>query len=69
MRDEVNANNSQAGEVDGAEVGTQRVTGAPYVYPLNTTTLTNGTHTLQIWAHDTSNTTTLSPAITLNVKN
>ena len=55
--------------VDGAEVGTQRVTGAPYVYALNTTTLTNGAHTLQLWGHDTSNTTTISTAVVVNVAN
>ena len=39
--------------VDGAEIGTRRVVGAPYQYPLDTTMLANGPHTLQLWAHDT----------------
>jgi hypothetical protein len=55
--------------VDSAEIGTRRVTGAPYLYPLDTTTLTNGTHSLQLWGHDINNTTTLSPVVTISVLN
>jgi hypothetical protein len=55
--------------VDGVEVGTTRVTNAPYQYPLNTTTLTNGSHVLQLWAHDINNNVTLSPVATVNVNN
>jgi hypothetical protein len=55
--------------VDGVEVGTQRVSGGPYVYPLNTTTLSNGQHVLQLWAHDTGNHTDLSAPVTITVAN
>lgn len=55
--------------VDGAELGTQHVTGAPFVYPLDTTMLSNGTHTLQLWAHDTANDTLLSDTVTITVAN
>ena len=55
--------------VDGAEVGTGRVTGAPYEYVLDTTTLANGQHTLQLWAHDTANEAVLSGAVPVTVAN
>ncbi len=55
--------------VDGAEIGTRRVVGAPYQYPLDTTMLANGPHTLQLWAHDTGNTTRLSEPVTVTVAN
>ncbi len=55
--------------VDGVAIGTKRVVQAPYQYPLDTTTLANGTHTLQLWAHDTGNTTVLSSPITVTVAN
>jgi hypothetical protein len=55
--------------VDGVEVGTRRVTTGPYQYPLDTTMLTNGSHVLQLWAHDINNNVTLSPAVTVNVNN
>lgn len=54
---------------DGVPVGTRRVVDGPYVYPLDTTTLTNGTHVLQLWAHDIGNNVTISPAITITVAN
>ncbi len=54
--------------VDGREIGTRRVFG-PFVYDLDTTTLSNGPHVLQIWAHDIGNNTTLSPGISVNVEN
>ena len=53
--------------VDGQEVGTVRVTSAPYIYPLNTGTLSVGQHTLQIWAHDTNNDTLLSNPVLVSV--
>ena len=46
--------------LDGTEVGTSRVTSGPYLYTLDTTQLPKGTHTLQIWAHDTNNAVLLS---------
>ncbi len=55
--------------VDGVEVGTQRLTSGPFTYPLNTTTLSNGYHVLQIWAHDVGNNTTVSAPITVYVSN
>ena len=55
--------------VDGVEVGTHRVVDGPYVYPLDTTTLSNGTHELQLWAHDIGNNVTISPAISVTVAN
>ncbi len=55
--------------VDGAEIGSQRVTGGPYIYPLDTRTLPNGQHTLQIWAHDIGNNTVISPTIVITVQN
>ena len=55
--------------VDGVEVGTKRVVSKPYQYPLDTTTLTNGPHVLQLWAHDINNIATLSPAVTVKVSN
>ena len=51
------------------EVGGSRVTGAPFLYALDTSALSNGPHTLQIWAHDTSNTTTISAPVIVNVQN
>ena len=55
--------------VDGVEVGTQRVYGIPFLYPLNTTTLSNGQHVLQLWAHDIGNNTDLSAPVTITVAN
>ena len=55
--------------VDGAEIGTHRIVGGPYSYPLDTTTLANGQHTLQIWAHDTGNATVLSGTVRIAVAN
>ena len=46
--------------VDGTEIGTHRVAEGPYRYSLDTTTLADGQHSLQIWAHDTANNTVLS---------
>ncbi len=55
--------------VDGSEIGTRRVTAGPFVYPLDTTTLANGVHTLQLWAHDTGNNTVLSRAVQVTIEN
>ena len=55
--------------VDGVEVGWQRVDGPPFLYGLDTTTLANGPHTIQIWAHDIANNTTISAPVTINVVN
>jgi hypothetical protein len=55
--------------VDGVEIGTNRVTASPFNYPLDTTTLTNGPHTLQLWAHDTGNNTWLSATVSVTVSN
>lgn len=54
---------------DGVEAGTGRVGDAPYVYPLDTTTLSNGTHLLQLWAHDIGNNTVVSATVTITVAN
>ena len=69
---QVNVNLDSAGSyliVDGAEVGTHRVTGGPYFYPLDTTTLGNGSHVLQLWAHDTGNNTWVSSPVIVTVAN
>lgn len=55
--------------VDGVEIGTGRVSSSPFTYPLNTTTLSNGTHTLQLWAHDTNNATWLSNTVAVTINN
>ena len=55
--------------VDGAEVGTARVVGAPFQYTLDTSALVNGTHVLQLWAHDTGNNTDLSPTVSVTIDN
>ena len=68
----VNLNLDAAGSfliVDGQWQDQHRVTGAPYVYRLNTTTLVNGAHTLQLWAHDIGNNTTLSNVVSFTVQN
>ncbi len=54
--------------VDGHEWGTQRETNPPYLYALDTTQLTPGAHTLQVWAHDINNDTLLSNTVSVNVK-
>ncbi len=55
--------------VDGTEIGTRRVSAPPFVYPLDTGTLANGSHSLQLWAHDVNNVTSLSPTVTVMVAN
>ena len=46
--------------VDGAQASWQRVGSAPYLYRLDTSALSAGAHTLQVWAHDVGNDTLLS---------
>ena len=68
----VNVNLDAAGSLllaDGNPVQGTRVTGAPYLYPLNTALLSNGVHVLQIWTHDINNTVTLSQPVTITVQN
>ena len=55
--------------VDGVEFGRVRVTSSPYLYPLDTTLLGDGTHSLQIWAHDTGNSVDLSQIVSITVGN
>lgn len=55
--------------VDGHEFGTFRVTNPPFAYPLDTTLLADGSHTLVIWAHDTNNDTVLSEPVSIAVNN
>ncbi len=55
--------------VDGVEIGTSRISSSPFVYPFDTTSVSNGTHVLQLWAHDTTNTTDLSQTVTVTVGN
>lgn len=53
--------------VDGAPVSNQRDVVGPYIYPFDTTLVSPGQHTLQIWTHDISNATVLSNSIVVNV--
>ncbi len=55
--------------VDGNWLADHRVTAPPFLYALDTTTLSNGPHTLQVWCHDIGNNTTISPPVTINVTN
>ncbi len=55
--------------VDGVEIGTRRLSAGPYLYALDTTTLANGPHALQIWAHDTADEKVLSGTVTITVAN
>ena len=54
--------------VDGKAIP-GHVTEGPFLYPLDTRTLTNGPHVLQIWGHDTGNNTTVSAGVTVTVAN
>jgi hypothetical protein len=54
---------------DGQEVGNYRLTQGPYIYPLDTTTLSNGAHVLQLWGHDIGNNVTLSAPVSILVAN
>lgn len=55
--------------VDGKEYGTQRISGPPFNYSLDTRSLPNGAHFLQIWAHDINNETLLSGTVAVTVAN
>jgi len=55
--------------VDGYNLLNTRLTGGPYLYPLDTTTLSNGQHTLQLWGHDIGNNTILSSPLSIVVTN
>lgn len=69
---QINLNLDPAGSylmVDGAQYGNYRASQPPYAFPLDTTTLSNGQHTLQLWAHDTGNNVNLSQAITVSIVN
>ena len=55
--------------VDGIPMYGTRISGPPYTYLLNTVMLTNGTHVLHVWAHDISNTVTLSQPVAIVVQN
>ncbi len=55
--------------VDGFDLLTTRLTGSPYVYALDTRTLSNGAHTLQLWGHDIGNNTILSGTVSVLVRN
>ncbi len=55
--------------VDGIWYDQHRVTQPPYLYGLDTTALSNGQHTLQLWGHDIGNNTTYSAPITITVAN
>ncbi len=54
--------------VDGTNVGSA-LTATPYQYQLNTTTLSNGTHTLTAVATDTSSNSATSAGVTFTVTN
>ncbi len=55
--------------VDGYDLLNTRLTGGPYAYNLDTTTLSNGPHVLQLWGHDIGNNTLLSDTISVVVTN
>jgi hypothetical protein len=68
----INAGVDSAGSylmVDGQEVGNLRITGLPYIYLLDTTKLSNGQHTLIVWAHDINNDVLLSSPVVITVNN
>jgi hypothetical protein len=54
--------------VDGTNVGSA-ITAAPYNYSLNTTTLSQGSHTVTATATDIYNLSMTSPGVTFNVNN
>ena len=55
--------------VDGYNLLNTRLTNGPYTYPLDTRTLPNGTHVLQLWGHDIGNNTILSGTVSVVVNN
>lgn len=54
--------------VDGANFGSEIASG-PYTAVLDTTTLTNGSHTIAVAAHDAANNSKTTTAITVTVSN
>ena len=54
--------------VDGSNVGAAAIS-APFSFPLNTTTLSNGVHSLTATASDASGQTTTSAAVAIKVNN
>jgi hypothetical protein len=55
--------------VDGKELTASHTTTYPYVYSLNTTLFSAGTHTLQAWAHDLNNDVLLSAPVPVVISN
>jgi hypothetical protein len=55
--------------VDGQEIGTRRVTESPFIFPLDTLSLSNGPHVLQLWGHDIGNNTVLSAPVPVLISN
>src|SRR5206468_3703487 len=55
-------------KLDGANLGAED-TAAPYSVSWNTTTATNGSHTLTAIARDAAGNSTTSPAVTVSVTN
>ena len=55
--------------VDGYGLLNTRLTNGPYTYSLDTTTLPNGSHVLQLWGHDTGNNNLLSGTVSVVVNN
>ena len=53
--------------VDGSEIGAGRVAAAPFNYPLDTSTLSQGQHQLQLWAHDLNNEVLLSAPVSVTI--
>jgi hypothetical protein len=51
--------------VDGKPLLSTATTTYPYVYSLDTALFSQGTHTLQLWAHDINNDALLSAPVTV----
>ncbi|MDQ2777583.1 MAG: Ig-like domain-containing protein [Acidobacteriota bacterium] len=69
---QINAALDSAGSylaVDDLEIGAVRVTSPPYSYLLNTTALSNGQHTFEVWAHDIDNGTLTSAPVNVTISN
>jgi hypothetical protein len=54
--------------LDGGNIGTS-LAAAPYAFTLNTTTLSNGNHTISVVATDTAGNSTTSAGVTVTVNN
>lgn len=68
----INVNLDAAGSyliLDGQPLSDHRVTNAPFVYLLDTTQLSPGAHTVQVWAHDINNNVTVSAPVSFTVPN